>query len=214
MAPRPYTSTIRDAQVEQTRSLLLDRARTLLVEGGPDALTLPKLAHAAGVSVPTVYRHFPTIEDLLRAFLDWLRPQLGQAPERLFAMSPAQMPSIPLENYRRYEAFAAILRPLMDSREFNQVRIASQRDRAVTARKLIRPHAPGWSDAELEAMIGTVWVLNAPQVWRWLRDTWGVDNDEAAGAASWAMKTLLDALARGPEKPKRKPRRKPSRSAR
>ena len=105
---------------------------------------------------------------------------LGQAPEQLFALRPEQIPGVPLENYRRYEAHAAVLRPLMDSREVNRVRVASQRDRASTARKLIRPHAPGWSDAELDAMIGAVWVLNAPQVWRWLRDTWGVENDEAA----------------------------------
>jgi AcrR family transcriptional regulator len=197
---------MRDAHVEQTRSHLVECARTLLVEGGPDALTLPKLAQAAGVSVPTVYRHFPTVDDLLHTFLEWLRPRIGQTPER-FNATPDQLPSMPLENFPRYEAESAVLRPLMESREFNRVRVASLTDRARNAGERARPQAPGWSDAQLEAMIGTVWALNSPQVWRWLRDTWGVDNGEAARAASWAMRTLLDALAKGPKVAKYKPSR-------
>src|SRR5262245_20247323 len=116
MAPRAYSSSIRDAQVEQTRAHLLDTARALLAEGGLDALTLPKLAQAAGVSVPTVYRHFPTVDDLTRAFLESLRPRVGQTLERQLPEDPGRLPALPRENYPRYEAEAALLRPLMDSR--------------------------------------------------------------------------------------------------
>src|SRR4051812_11124299 len=199
MAPRSYSSAIRDAQVETTRALLFDTARTMLVEGGLEALTLPKLAQVAGVSVPTVYRHFPTLDDLFRAFLDWLRPHLGLTAERFLTTTPEQLPSVPLENYPRYEAEAAVLRPLMESREFNRVRVASLRDRARTASAPLRPHASGRSEAELEALTGAIWVMASPQVWRWMRDTWGLENEEAAKAASWAIGTLRDALARGPE---------------
>jgi AcrR family transcriptional regulator len=210
MTPRAYSSSIRDAQVEQTRTLLLGVARDMLVEGGLEALTLPKLAQAAGVSVPTVYRYFPTVDDLFRAFLEWLRPQLGLNAERLMATSPEQLPELPRENFPRYEAEAAVLRPLMESREFNRVRVASMRDRAHDAAVRVRPAAPGWSDAQLEALSGAVWVFNSPQMWRWLRDTWGLDNDEAAQTASWAMRTLLDALERGPETTNRKTKRRKS----
>ncbi len=210
MATRTYSSPIRDAQVEQTRALLFDTARALLVEGGLDALTLPKLAQAAGVSVPTVYRHFPTVDDLIRAFLEWIRPRIGQTPERLLATSADRLPELPLENYPRYEAEAAVLRPLMESREFNRVRVASMSDRARTAAGLLRPEAPGWSDAQLEAMAGAIYILSAPQAWRWFRETWAVEADEAARAASWAMRTLIEALARGPEAREPAPKTKPA----
>jgi AcrR family transcriptional regulator len=204
MTPRAYSSAIRDAQVEQTRALLFDTARGLLIDGGLDALTLPKLAQAAGVSVPTVYRHFPTLDDLFRAFLDWLRPRMGLTAERLVGTPPDEIPSRPLDTFPRYEAEAAVLRPLMESREFNRVRVESMRDRRRSAAKPLRASAPGWPDSELEALAGSLWLLNSPQAWRWLRDTWGLDNDEAARAASWAMRVLLEALARGPEKTKTK----------
>jgi AcrR family transcriptional regulator len=212
MKHRAYSSAIRDAQLEQTRALLLDTARTLLVEGGLDALTLPKLAQAAGVSAPTVYRHFPTLDDLFRAFLEWLRPQLGMTEERLMAVTPDQLPDVPLENFPRFEAEAAILRPLMESREFNRVRVESMRDRARKVSAKLKPYVRGWSDTQLEVLSGAVWALAAPQAWRWLRDTWGLENDEAAQAASWAMRTLRDALVRGPAAAK--PEKKATKGAR
>jgi AcrR family transcriptional regulator len=213
MTPRAYSSAIRDAHVEQTRALLMDTARTLLMEGGLEALTLPKLAQAAGVSAPTVYRHFATLDDLFRAFLECLRPELGLTAERFMSTTLEQLPSVPLENFPRYEAHAALLRPLMESSEFNRVRVGSMRDRARNASARMRPQVSGWSDAQLEALVGSVWVLNSPQVWRWLRDTWGIGNDEAAQAASWAMRTLLEALVRGPDTPKPKQKAKPPRAA-
>ncbi|MFT3922212.1 MAG: helix-turn-helix domain-containing protein [Myxococcales bacterium] len=205
MAPRSYSSAIRDAQVEQTRALLLETARTMLAEGGIDALTLPRLAQVAGVSVPTVYRHFPSLDDLFRAFLEWLRPRLGLTEERLMSVTPEQLPAVPGENFPRYEAESGVLRPLMESREFNRVRVASMRDRARKAAARLKAESDGWSDAEREARAGAIWVLQSPHVWRWMRDTWGLDNEEAAEAASWAMATLRDALRRGkPENTKAK----------
>jgi AcrR family transcriptional regulator len=203
MTPRAYSSAIRDAQVEQTRALLFDTARSMLAEGGAEALTLPKLAQAARVSIPTVYRYFPTIDDLFRAFLDWMRPQIGMTAERLLETPPEQLPALPLENFPRYEAQAPVLRPLMESHEFNRVRVQSMRDRAKRSSARLRPRAPDWSDAELEALSGAVWVFASPQMWRWLRDTWGLESDEAANTASWAMTTLLAALSRGPKTTKK-----------
>jgi AcrR family transcriptional regulator len=212
MSRRAYSSSIRDAQVEQTRAHLMDTARLLLVEGGLDALTLPRLAQAAKVSVPTVYRHFPTVDDLFRAFLAWMRPRIGMTQERLAAMEPEQIPQLPLENYPRYEAEAALLRPLMDSREFSRVRQASVSDRAKSAAKQLRSVAPGWSEAELQGLAGAVWALGSPQAWRWLRDTWGLDNDAAARASAWAIGALIEALRKGP--PASKPARKPAQTPR
>lgn len=186
----------------------MNTARNMLVEGGLEALTLPKLAQAAGVSVPTVYRHFPTLDDLYRAFIEWLRPLLGLNMERLLAKPAADLAELPLENFPRYEQHKAVLRPLMESSEFNRVRVASVRDRARKAREQLGDLHGDFSEAELESLLGAVWVLGSPQTWRWLRDTWGSENDEAAKTASWGMRTLLDALMQGPQKAKAEAREK------
>ncbi len=61
-------------QVQRTQSLMLDAARTLLAEHGPEAVTHLRVAETAGVARATVYRHWPNratiLLDLLRAGAD------------------------------------------------------------------------------------------------------------------------------------------------
>jgi AcrR family transcriptional regulator len=198
MAARSYSSPIRDTQVQQTKERVLEATHALLAASGLDGFTLPKVAQAAGVSIPTVYRYYPSVDDLLREFLAWIRPRLGQTQERLLEISAADVPHLPEENFARYEEHAAVLRALIDSRAFNQIRVGSVSDRAKRGAAVLRDKAPGWSDADLEAAAGAIYALNSPQAWRWLRETWGLDAAQASRGAAWAMRVLVDALAAQP----------------
>ena len=53
-----------DRRVARTHDAVLGAARRLLFEGGPTALTYSALAEEAGVGRATLYRHWPTIDDL------------------------------------------------------------------------------------------------------------------------------------------------------
>ena len=70
------TSTRSDAQrsddprVERTRVAVIEAASELLMADGPSAITHGNVAAAANVSRTTVYNHWPTREDLLRATID------------------------------------------------------------------------------------------------------------------------------------------------
>ncbi|RSN20866.1 TetR family transcriptional regulator [Streptomyces sp. WAC 05977] len=57
--------SLRDRQRAETRLLLQEHAIRLFTEAGYDATTVADVAAAAGVSAMTVYRHFPTKEDLV-----------------------------------------------------------------------------------------------------------------------------------------------------
>lgn len=64
---------------ERNRTRLLDEAETLFGEEGTIA-SLDELARRADVSSATLYRHFPSREDLFRALLD----RLGEHIDALF----------------------------------------------------------------------------------------------------------------------------------
>lgn len=53
-----------------TRGRILDAARELVLKQHPAALTVVEIAAAAGVSERTVYRYFPTKEELIHAVAD------------------------------------------------------------------------------------------------------------------------------------------------
>lgn len=59
-----------DPRVERTRAAVIEAACDLLVADGPGAITHANVAGAANVSRTTVYNHWPTREDLLRATID------------------------------------------------------------------------------------------------------------------------------------------------
>lgn len=55
-----------DPRVARTRAIVLEAARKLLEEEGPDAVTALRVSDATGVARTTIYRHWPERENLLR----------------------------------------------------------------------------------------------------------------------------------------------------
>lgn len=58
---------IRQEVREKREAFMLEKAREITVVEGLHALTLPRLAEETGYSKPTVYKYFPTKEDLIVA---------------------------------------------------------------------------------------------------------------------------------------------------
>ncbi|MFO0745888.1 MAG: helix-turn-helix domain-containing protein [Myxococcota bacterium] len=191
---RAYKSEVREAQLAETREHLLTQTHELLASEGLDGLTLPRLAVRAEVSVPTVYRHFATLDDLLLAFLAWMRPRVGMSMDDLYNREPGTLAALPLENFPRFEANRAVLEPLMESRAWNRVRVGSMVQRTAKGAELLQSLAPQLSEADRVAASGALFLLGTPQSWRWLKETWGLEADAAARASSWAMGVLLEAL--------------------
>ena len=75
--PRTYQSPLREAQAALTRERILMAAKTYLENHDLETLSLRHLAELADVSPPTVYAHFPTVDDLVAAFFAGLRPRLS-----------------------------------------------------------------------------------------------------------------------------------------
>lgn len=67
----------RRMKTDATRETILAAARTVLASDGPEALSLSKVAHLAGVNRGTAYQHFQTREDLIKATVAWVSEHLS-----------------------------------------------------------------------------------------------------------------------------------------
>jgi AcrR family transcriptional regulator len=67
MSPRKYDMTRRASAVAQTRQRIIDATRALHTEQGIAATSWDDIATRAGVGVGTVYRHFPSLDELIPA---------------------------------------------------------------------------------------------------------------------------------------------------
>src|SRR6478735_1224214 len=59
--------SLRDDQRAMTRERVLAAVLELVADGALDELSVPAVAKRSGVSVATIYRYFPTRDDLLVA---------------------------------------------------------------------------------------------------------------------------------------------------
>ena len=78
-----------DPRPALSRARLLDAATSLLRSGGPSAVTVDAVTRAAHVARATMYRHFPSGNDLLAAAFHSLIPP---APTRMVFVPPATCP--------------------------------------------------------------------------------------------------------------------------
>jgi AcrR family transcriptional regulator len=62
----------------RTRRRILDAARALVAERGPESLTVSAVAHAAGLNRTTAYQHFRTRDELVRVVMQELIAEVGR----------------------------------------------------------------------------------------------------------------------------------------
>lgn len=80
---RVYDSPVRQRQADETRRRIAAAARHLLEEIGYAGMTIPSVAKAAGVAVPTVYATFGSKKGIVTELLDAAR--FGDAYQALLA---------------------------------------------------------------------------------------------------------------------------------
>lgn len=72
-----------DPRIARSHASVLQAATALLVEGGPDALTVDGVVARSGVAKSTVYRHWATRDDLVADVIRECAPHVEPLPEGL-----------------------------------------------------------------------------------------------------------------------------------
>ena len=75
---KEYHSNLRQEQMRRTREQILD-ALVRTIGQGVAGLSIPAVAREAGVSIPTIYRHFHTKQELVAALGGYLMQKMGMA---------------------------------------------------------------------------------------------------------------------------------------
>jgi AcrR family transcriptional regulator len=191
--PRPYNSRLREAQAAQTRERILASVKTFLESDDFEQLTLRRIAELADVSAPTVYAHFPTMDDLGSAFFLWLKPQLGTSR----ALPPlTDFGRIPRMLYPRYVQQGRLLRNLMKMPAWEKLRIADWKVKQEAWAAPVKAALPGLTPRQAGHAAIALAAFSTPTVWRWLVEIAGCSEAEAEHIAGWATHALADTLIR------------------
>ena len=186
-----YVSPLRQQYAAQTRTRILDAAIDGLKEGDLEGLTIAKVAADAGVTERTVYRHFKTREDLIKAV--WPRmgarlgiPGLPQTVEALLA-APARI-------YPRFDAEAGAVRASMYSQAGREIRATANPARHQAMTSLVAQARPELDETARRRRAAVIQIIGSSHGWACFKDYWGMDTQEAARAAQEAIAILLGVM--------------------
>lgn len=188
---RGYASPLRAEQAEETRSRILD-ATVRVMAAGAASLSVPAVAREAGVSVPTVYRHFGTKADLLAAIYPHLaqRAAIGEFPE---PTTPDEFHRMVLNIWGRLESLGDEARAAMTSLPAEEARRLQMPARLAMSRRFAAAVAPGAGPADRERIARVMLVLFSSASMRAWRDYLGVSVAEAADDVDWVLRSLVAA---------------------
>lgn len=187
---RPYASDLRDQQVEATRTLILE-ALVRTMANGVHALSVPAVAREAGVSIPTIYRHFGSKQGLVEALNPYVLAKGGLVPEKL----PETVADFELMARRMFRNLAGMdltLRAAMASELGQQVRRATMPMRLGMVREVIDRLVPTASEADRGRLTNLALILMSTPAFHAYKDYLGLGPDASAGLVSWAIGTLVE----------------------
>src|SRR5262245_20166605 len=190
-AAREYRSELRAEQSEATRKRILD-ATLRVMAGGVATVSIPAVAREAGVSVPTVYRHFGTKADLLKALYPHLMPRIGMYD----IPPPGSIPEFRTAIraiFERLDVHDDLARVAMASPAGQEARSATMPDRIRFSQRFIGTIAPELSKADRDRIARVMVVLTMSSSLRTWRDHIGASVDDALDDVEWTLRSLIAA---------------------
>jgi AcrR family transcriptional regulator len=156
---RSYRSQLRAQQAEETRGRILD-ATGRVMAGGLAFVSIPQVAREAGVSVPTIYRHFPTKHDLLAAVFPHAVRRAG-LDEPVIPRSMDELRAGLRAYFERTDSFGDIARAAMASPASDEVRRLNMPDRVAMFRRLADSLKPKPSPEDRDRIARLLVILTA-----------------------------------------------------
>jgi len=193
---RGYRSELRAQQAATTRERILD-ATTRVMAGGLADLTVPAVARAAGVSVPTVYRHFKTKRDLLAGLQPHLQQRAGIDPGAL-PTSIDDLRGTLVSLIGSMDGLDDTMRAALASPAADEVRRVHAPNRFRIGQKIADAIAPDLPERERDRIARLLLVLTSSSALRMWRDQLELSVEEIADDIDRALRAAI-AAARGGE---------------
>ena len=187
---RAYDSPLREDQAHRTQGLILDAFTELLADRRADDITTREIAEGAGVSQPTVYRHFPD-RDALLGGISARVADLMDAPGGLPAVATV-------------DDFGSSIEVLFAASEKFPVEVraeallnADPRRYSPETRQLVAAAFPELDARRRAHVAGLLRCLGSSQSWLRMREEFDVPGTESGPLLRWAIDTLIREVRNG-----------------
>jgi AcrR family transcriptional regulator len=187
---RSYRSALREDQAEATAQRIVEAAVRVL-QRNPAVLSIPAVAREAGVSVPTVYRHYGGKDQLIRAVSSHLDAGLRSHPWPRPA-TPADLAAHIRRASPHLDGRRALMAPALRSPEGEAFRREQLADRVALVRGALAGLSPRLPPEEFSRLVSIVTVLCTSETLGLLQEYLGLSAEEGGEAVAWAITNLCE----------------------
>src|SRR4051794_12265480 len=185
--------TLREQHAEATRVRILSAVADLLEDGRADELTMPDVAASSGVSLRTVYRYYPTRDQLLEAAGRWIGDELLRHPYPRTLDEAAELFRVGCTDF---DERPGLVRALALSQLGREVRGYRRRERLASISGALRDELGALPEDELRRAEAVLAYLHNMLAYTTLREENGLSGEEIGEAVGWAIRTLVGDLRR------------------
>jgi AcrR family transcriptional regulator len=185
--------SLRERQAAVVRDEILDALARRLDREEPEDIAMPQVAADAGISLRTLYRYFPTREDMFEAVGDHVVARLALPREIRGADDIVRVFS---ESARLGAGSPELVRAMLWTRLGRRARSSHRRRRveSITAALAeVTSHLPA---AEARRREGAIVYLASLPAWITVSEECGLSAEDAQRGIAWAIETLIAALRR------------------
>jgi AcrR family transcriptional regulator len=181
-------TTLREQHAMATRQRILSAVADLLERGELEELTVPGVAEASGVSLRTIYRHYPTREQLLEAAGRWIGDELLQHP---YPRNLNEVADLYQAGVRDFDERPGLVRALAFSQLGQRMRGYRRRERLEAIGHALREELPALSEQEMRRAEAVLAYLHNMLAYTTLREEGDLSGEEVGEAVGWAIRTLV-----------------------
>lgn len=180
--------SLREQHALATRERILGAVADLLESGDADEVTVPAVAEASAVSLRTIYRYYPTREELLEAAGRWIGDELLK---HAYPRDLDEVADLYQEGARDFDERPGLVRALAFSQLGRHVRGYRRRERLQAIGQALRSELVELSEPELQQAEAVLAYLHNMLAYTTLREENGLAGQEIGEAIGWAIRTLI-----------------------
>jgi len=190
-ATRRYQSPLREEQAEQTRRRIVEAIVEQLSDTGRTDFSTAQIARRAGVATRTVYRHFPTRDDLLAAVDEEIRDRVPASEDSAEGF---------LDNIGVlldwFEANPELVEASHVTNLGREVRAYGRRKRSAHVKKVLDEVYADLPARSRKQAFGAIRSMLGSHAWRTMRQELGMSQRETVDTMTWIARLILDDMER------------------
>jgi len=191
-----YHSALREAQAAGTRQQILEAVAVLIERG--DEPTYASIAKEASVQERTVYRHFPSKDELYEAF--WWMVVDARMGSTGYQASDLESLLRDVEiTFRAFDRNVELVTAMLHSKQGLAIRLRMNEQRAAMFVRVVKNEIPSADAGTARRAAGITQLLYSGMAWHSMRAYWGMDAEESAACVAQALRAMFAELRRASE---------------